>query len=164
MSRKKIQITDLNASIVGDRFTFVRLKAGLKQDEFAKYIDISKTTSSNIENHKHEPSFSAIKNIIQKFNLNPIWLLTGEGDPYIYKDTIPDDDPFKDLLLMTREILGSESEYAESLSANIKSFHRAVETEKKLVNHEKRLSNLEKKHEKHIEGDEPEYKKAANRE
>ena len=164
MSRKKTLKSEVNLSKVGGRIAFVRIDKGLTQAQFADLINISGGNLNGLEKHKYEPSYQTIIKILEYFKVNSFWLLTGEGDPYIYKDTIPDADPFRELLLMTREILGSESEYAESLSANIKSFHRAVETEKKLVNHEKRLSNLEKKHEKHIEGDEPEYKKVANRE
>lgn len=84
--------------------------------------------------------------IIKNVNLN--WLLTGDGDPYINRDKIgdiPEDDPYKEFLSMTREILTSETDYSNSLAVNIKSFHRAIETEKKLSDHEKRLSMVEKK-------------------
>ena len=151
MSRKKVQISDLDLSKIGCRFAYVRIKAGEEQAGFAKNIGISKANISSIENNKHNPSFIPIKNIVFKYSLNPLWLLYGEGDPYIYKDReggdIPEDDPHRELLSMTREILTSDTDYSVSLSANIKSFHKALVTEKSL---EQRVADLEEQHEKRI--------------
>ena len=48
-----------------------------------------------------------------------------------------------ELMEMTREIVTSDTEYAPSLAANIRSFHRAMWLERKVQNHEKRLAQLE---------------------
>ncbi len=151
MSRKKTQISDLNLNKISDRIVYIRLKAGKKQDEFAKLIGISKTTASNIENLRHEPSYSALKNISQLFGVNTKWLLFGEGDPYIYKDreggdqaaneplynkdSHLDEDPVvSELLQGARKVLKSGNRVAfDALERNIKYFSHAVNIEKELT-------------------------------
>ena len=49
------------------------------------------------------------------------------------------------LIEMTQDILDSGTGYADALAANIQSFHEALETKKRLINHEHRLDVLEKK-------------------
>lgn len=82
MSRKKPDISQINLKKIGGRFTFVRLFYEQEQEEFANNLGISISNVSNIENHKYKPSFEPLKNLLEKYKVNPVWLLTGEGDPY----------------------------------------------------------------------------------
>lgn len=150
MSRKKINISELNLKKIGGRFAYIRLYKGLNQEEFADILGISKGNISAIENHKYDPSFQPISQIIKKFDdVNPEWLLSGEGktfrqtpdDTYIYKEG--DDPELVDLLKMTREVLKSETDYAAGLAANIRSFHKSVLMERQIRNHEERLRRIE---------------------
>jgi hypothetical protein len=49
------------------------------------------------------------------------------------------------LLQMTREVLESDTDYAESLSANVRSFHNAVQTQKRLNRLEAEVFDLKSK-------------------
>ncbi|MGD9161344.1 MAG: helix-turn-helix transcriptional regulator [Desulfobacteraceae bacterium] len=82
MSRKKIDISQINMDKIGGRFTYVRLFYGQNQGEFAKNIGLSVSNVSNIENHKYEPSFEPLRKLIEIYKVNPIWLLSGEDEPY----------------------------------------------------------------------------------
>lgn len=70
----------------------------------------------------------------EKVNLD--WLLTGEGEPYInkvgeeHRERGDPDDQVGDLLKKTREVLTSKTRFADSLAANIDSFHHAVSMER----------------------------------
>jgi len=90
MSRKKPDISQINLNKIGGRFTYVRLFYGESQEKFAKNIGLSISNVSNIENYKYEPSFGPLKNLIEKYKVNPVWLLTGEGEPY--KVVVLEDD------------------------------------------------------------------------
>lgn len=152
MSREKVNISKLNFKIIGNRVTLIRYGRGLSQDEFGKYIGISKGNVSCFENHKYEPSFKVLVKIIEQFNVNPGWLLTGGGTPYqnemedasIYKDALDEDPEVAKFLEKTREIIKSGTEYAFSLKANIGSFHNAMLLERKVQDHETRLALVEK--------------------
>lgn len=82
MSRKKIDISQIDLNKIGGRFAYVRLFYGQDQEVFANNIGLSISNVSNIENHKYDPSFKPLKNLIEIYKVNPIWLLTGEGEPY----------------------------------------------------------------------------------
>lgn len=86
MSRKKINISDLNLKKIGGRVAYIRIKNGLNQEEFGKKIGITKSNVSSIENHLYEPSYQPIVQIIEKFKLNPVWFLIGEGDPVLSRE------------------------------------------------------------------------------
>ena len=66
-------------SNINDRIKKIRLDSKLTQADFAKELHISREYVSRIENGKDNPS-GAIKGLIcVKFNINSIWLETGEG-------------------------------------------------------------------------------------
>jgi transcriptional regulator with XRE-family HTH domain len=140
MSRKKIHISDINLNEIGGRFAFIRIKRGATHKEFADLLGISASNLSEIENHKHNPSFIPITRIIDQFNIDPMWLLFGENDPYnkdkrgVCEPCSNYSDPYKDLIDMTRDVLSSQTEYANSLAANIRSFHKSVSLEQSAEN------------------------------
>jgi transcriptional regulator with XRE-family HTH domain len=65
-----------------NRIKIFREYKSLKQVEFAKMIQVSRSTLSEIENGKNKnPSSSVIVNIRDAFNdINIEWLLTGKGE------------------------------------------------------------------------------------
>jgi len=65
-----------------NRIKIFREYKSLKQVEFAKMIQVSRSTLSEIENGKNKnPSTSVIVNIRDAFNdINIEWLLTGKGE------------------------------------------------------------------------------------
>ena len=69
------------------RFTAFRESLGLAQTEFAKQSKISQADISNIERGDRQPSKANIIRLVQTFNLNASWLLTGEGEPFLQEPT-----------------------------------------------------------------------------
>lgn len=65
------------------RFKAFRESLGLAQTEFAKQSKISQADISNIERGERQPSKANIIRLVQTFNLNASWLLTGEGEPFL---------------------------------------------------------------------------------
>jgi transcriptional regulator with XRE-family HTH domain len=153
MSRKKVNISELKLNKIGGRIAFIRAKADLNQEQFGDNIGLSKSNISQIENHIFEPSFKTLVKIIEYYKINPAWLLTEKGekdlkneakdidsDSYIYKEG--DGPEMVDLMTTTREILESGTGYSDSLAANIRSFHSAVKTEKRLNKIEGEVAEL----------------------
>ena len=66
-----------------NRIKEVRKNAGLTQQEFADRLGISRSNIGNYESGSRAPIDAAIKLICAKFNVNEVWLRTGEGEPYV---------------------------------------------------------------------------------
>lgn len=66
-----------------DRIRMVRKNAGLTMEQFGQKIGMKKSSVSQIESGKNNPSDSSIKMISREFNVNENWLRTGDGAPYI---------------------------------------------------------------------------------
>lgn len=61
----------------------------LSQNAFATSISISATRLNNITKERNNPDSEILINILLKYrNVNPDWLLLGEGDMYRGYDTI----------------------------------------------------------------------------
>lgn len=67
-----------------ERITLLLEKLDIKQKEFAKEVNISQSNLSDLLNGRIK-SFTTetIINIYKKYNVNPRWLLTGEGDIFL---------------------------------------------------------------------------------
>ena len=156
MSRKKCQI---NENSLGGRLRIYRESNDYNIVEFSKLLTISHGSLSEIENNKSKPSFTPINNLIQKTDINLYWLLTGQGEmkrqpPEQKTGNIAETTPtynqtqnpeFAELIIKTKEILESKTDYSASLAANIRSFFQAIKTEKRLNHLEKRIEKIEKK-------------------
>jgi len=155
MSRKQIPLDD---KTIGGRLRLFREKIPVNTNVFSELINISRGSLSDMENNNRLPSAKAIKNLCQLSDINIYWLYTGEGkmtraskneagksgkDSLLYDRTDGDEvrsSPAEDevnpemaeLVGKTREILSSDTDYAASLSTNIRSFHQTVTNEKQL--------------------------------
>lgn len=58
-------------------------KSGLTKTEFGKRINISQGMVSRICQGSASPSDRTIADICREFSVNPVWLRTGEGEPYL---------------------------------------------------------------------------------
>ena len=65
-----------------DRIAQVRKQAGINQTDFAEKLSLTKNYISLIENGNRIPSDRTITDICREFNVNEVWLRTGEGEPY----------------------------------------------------------------------------------
>jgi len=64
---------------IGQRIKDFRSKKGYKVKELADIIGVSQGTLSDIENGKTRPSADTIAALVRNTDINPSWLLTGEG-------------------------------------------------------------------------------------
>jgi transcriptional regulator with XRE-family HTH domain len=67
---------------VKDRIAQVRKQAGINQTDFAEKLNLTKNYISLIENGNRIPSDRTITDICREFNVNEVWLRTGEGEPF----------------------------------------------------------------------------------
>lgn len=70
-----------------ERVIKVRNDAGLNQAEFGEKLNLGKSLISLAESGKRNYTDRVLSDICDKFNVNPDWLRTGEGEPY--NETIP---------------------------------------------------------------------------
>lgn len=70
---------------VGNRILQVREAEGLKQDEFAESIGLTKSAISGYETGRRVPSNAILKTIAQTFSYNENWLMYGVGDPKTFE-------------------------------------------------------------------------------
>ena len=74
-------------STLGERITKIRNDAELTMTAFAEKLNLSKSSISVAESDKSKLSKRVMIDICEKFNVNPDWLETGEGEPY--NETVP---------------------------------------------------------------------------
>lgn len=67
---------------LSDRISFVVDKSNLNKTKFAERINISQPYLSQLCMGAKNPSDRTITDICREFNVNEIWLRTGEGEPY----------------------------------------------------------------------------------
>lgn len=65
-----------------DRIKAVREHYHLTMEAFGARIGIKKSSVSLLESGKNDPSERTIKSICREFNVNEIWLRTGDGDMF----------------------------------------------------------------------------------
>ena len=68
--------------MIGKRLRDLRKKLGYNQKNFADLLGITERTLRNYEKGNNLPS-SLLTILIEKFNININWLLTGEGDMFL---------------------------------------------------------------------------------
>ena len=73
----------------GERVREVRKNLGLTLEKFGEKLGVGKTAISKIERNERGLTEQMTKSICREFNVDYIWLTTGEGDN-IFVDT--DDD------------------------------------------------------------------------
>jgi transcriptional regulator with XRE-family HTH domain len=69
------------------RLTEVRSRLRLNQEEFAAAIGYTDGFISLLEGCKTRPGYKFFKNIIDRFKVNPVYLLTGRGNMFLDDDT-----------------------------------------------------------------------------
>jgi transcriptional regulator with XRE-family HTH domain len=70
-------------STIGDRVKWLIEQKGLSQNKLASILGISGASVSAIIKGRNNPDFKFIQNILKHYqNLNPDWLIHGEGSVY----------------------------------------------------------------------------------
>ena len=70
----------------GERVREVRKNLGLTLEKFGDKIGMKKNSVSQIENGKNNVTDANIKAICREFNVDYIWLTTGEGEMFVDSD------------------------------------------------------------------------------
>ena len=77
-----------------DRIKLLRKKEKMSQEEFGRKIGIGKSSVSKIELGENNPSDQTIMLICSIFNVNEVWLRTGEGGEENMYSKMSEDDRF----------------------------------------------------------------------
>ena len=67
---------------LAERITYIQKNSKLNQTEFGNRVGISQQYLSQICNGKKTPSDRTIQDICREFDVNEVWLRTGEGEPF----------------------------------------------------------------------------------
>jgi transcriptional regulator with XRE-family HTH domain len=65
---------------VGRRLAVVRMTSGLRQAEFAESLGLSPRAFGNYERGEREMPVALYRALLEKFDIDPLWLLEGPGD------------------------------------------------------------------------------------
>lgn len=120
----------------GERIREVRKALGLTLEKFGEKIGMKKNSVSQIENGKNSVTEQVVKSICREFNVDYIWLTTGEGEMFVETD----DDFFEriDRIMagenetrknMFKALLYASDEDIEALARIIELFSNAKKTD-----------------------------------
>ena len=70
----------------GERVKQARKSLGLTMEKFGERLGVTKTAISLIESGKNNLTDANIKAICREFNVDYIWLTTGEGEMFVDSD------------------------------------------------------------------------------
>lgn len=70
----------------GERIREVRKALGLTLEKFGEKIGMKKNSVSQIENGKNSVTEQVVKSICREFNVDYIWLTTGDGEMFVDTD------------------------------------------------------------------------------
>nr|DAT09091.1 MAG TPA: helix-turn-helix domain protein [Caudoviricetes sp.] len=79
---------------MNERLKELRNKLNLTQEEFGKKIGSARNTIANYETGNRNPSNAIITSICREFNVNEVWLRTGEGGEENMFTKISEDDRY----------------------------------------------------------------------
>ena len=65
---------------INERIKEIRRSSGLSQTDFAERLGTTRGVITNLEGEKTSPNDPFIKLICREFNVNEVWLSTGEGE------------------------------------------------------------------------------------
>lgn len=79
-----------NLTEFSSRIKLVRECSGLTREAFAKKVNVSGAYIGQLESGKKEkPSTLFLGSVEKTFNINPVWLESGDGDMNIVSDPAP---------------------------------------------------------------------------
>ena len=81
--------------MIGERIKQVRKELKINQQQFANLLGITERTLRNYEKGEREIPHSVIQKLTHLFNINPTWLLTGQGSMFLQPEEEPKDEKEK---------------------------------------------------------------------
>lgn len=70
----------------GERIRELRKTLKMTMEQFGEKIGVTKSTISNIENGNRNATEHMVKSICREFNVDYIWLTTGDGEMFVDTD------------------------------------------------------------------------------
>ena len=70
----------------GERIRELRKTLKMTMEKFGEKIGVTKSTISNIENGNRNATEHMVKSICREFNVDYIWLTTGDGEMFVDTD------------------------------------------------------------------------------
>jgi len=120
---------------IKNKFILLRKFLKLNQENFAKQLEVSQPTISQIENGSILPSIEIINKIISKFNISYYWLLLGEGE-MLRKD----ENPQQPVLGTSQPI--EQSHNCEHLEKVINNLEKTIEIQQQQIDNLLRLVEI----------------------
>lgn len=96
----------------GERVKAVRKSLGLTLEKFGDKIGLKKNSVSQIENGRNDLTEANTKAICREFNVNEVWLRTGEGGNDNMFTKVSEDDRFS---LNLGKLSESDNEFAKNM-------------------------------------------------
>lgn len=90
-----------------ERVREIRKQLGLTLDKFGEKLGVTKTAISRIERGERNCTEQMIKSICREFNVDYMWLTTGEGNMFVDSDN--------DVMNAIDRIMAGESEFHKKL-------------------------------------------------
>ena len=111
----------------GERMRAVRIALGLSQQEFADRLKLKRNSIAMIETKKRNPSARTISDTCRIFDVDPLWMETGEGNMFVSKS-----EDVVDLELdgYLGEISGGDDEFIRSF---VMTYMRLDDKDKKII-------------------------------
>lgn len=116
----------------GERIREVRKTLGLTLEKFGEKIGMKKNSVSQIENGKNSVTEQVIKSICREFNVDYIWLTTGDGEMFVDTDDdfieridrimVGEDDARKNLFKFMLELSDEDIHALEHLMQSVIDF------------------------------------------
>ena len=124
-----------------ERIKLLRKEMGFTQQEFADKLGVARNNIAGYETKKRSPSDAVISLICAKFDVNEIWLRTGEGE--MFEELTEQQKVMKHTARLLKDV---DSKVASAIKAFMVTYDQLDDTSKKVLEDivEKFLGNLKK--------------------
>lgn len=109
-----------------ERIREIRKALKLTQVEFGEKIGVKGNTVTNYETGLRNPTDAVLLSICREFNVNEMWLRTGEGDMF----QIPDD---KDAALISEVLENPDDKFYQMLLNMVRTYKQLSPESKKVA-------------------------------
>ena len=92
---------------IGRQIKQIREQFKLSQAGLGKRLGVSRDVISNVEYERTEPTELLLRSICREFNIDYVWLTTGEGEMFSSSDD--------DFMAAVDRIMANESEFARKV-------------------------------------------------